>query len=207
MPNVTLFNQSGSQAGDLELPATVFGITPNESVLYDAVIAQQANRRQGTQKAKTRSERRGGGAKPWRQKGTGRARHGSIRSPIWVGGGVAFAPQPRSYKVKMPKKARRLALRSAYASKLRDNELIVVDDFNLDAPKTKEMKDILTNLSANGKTLVVTADQDETVSLSARNLPGVTAVHAQEASVLEIVKHDYLVMTKGAVEKVEEVLG
>ncbi|WP_018924671.1 50S ribosomal protein L4 [Salsuginibacillus kocurii] len=207
MPNVTLYNQAGSQVGDLDLAEAVFGIEPNENVLHDAVVMQQASERQGTHKAKTRSERRGGGRKPWRQKGTGRARHGSIRSPIWVGGGVAFAPTPRNYGFKMPKKARRLALKSAYASKVKDETLVVVDELNLEAPKTKEMLGILSNLSASEKTLVVTADANETLALSARNLPQVDVLTADEVSVLTILKHEYLVMTKDAVSKVEEVLG
>lgn len=148
MPKVTVFNQSGSQVGDVELAEAVFGITPNENVVHDAVVMQQASLRQGTQKAKTRSEVRGGGAKPWRQKGTGRARHGSSRSPIWKGGGVIFAPTPRSYSYKLPKKVRRLALKSVLSDKVQNDALIVLDELSLDAPKTKDMINILSSLSA-----------------------------------------------------------
>ncbi|TLS35518.1 50S ribosomal protein L4 [Pseudalkalibacillus caeni] len=206
MPKVALFNQSGSQVGDIELTDAVFGIEPNENVLYDAVVMQQASRRQGTHDVKGRSEVSGGGRKPWRQKGTGRARQGSIRSPQWVGGGTVFGPTPRSYAYKLPKKVRRLAIKSALSSKVRDEEIVVLEGLNLDTPKTKEMAGILTNLSVAAKTLIVTGDYNEAVELSARNIPGVTVVTAQGISVLDVLKHDKLVITKDAVEKVEEVL-
>ncbi|CAM3896221.1 50S ribosomal protein L4 [Alkalicoccus chagannorensis] len=206
MPKVTLFKQDGSQAGDIELAEGVFGIEPNESVLYEAVIMQQASRRQGTHKAKDRSERRGGGQKPWRQKGTGRARHGSTRSPIWVGGGVTFGPTPRSYGYKLPKKQRRLALKSALSSKVSEDNIRVVEELNFESPKTKEMKAVLASLSADTKTLIVTADQDEAVALSARNLPGVLTVTASGVNVLDLLTHEKLVITQEAVKQVEEVL-
>ncbi|MFC0469745.1 50S ribosomal protein L4 [Halalkalibacter kiskunsagensis] len=206
MPKVALFNQTGSQVGDIELNESVFGIEPNTSVLHDAVVMQQASLRQGTHKTKGRSEVRGGGRKPWRQKGTGRARQGSIRSPQWVGGGVVFGPTPRSYSYKLPKKVRRLAIKSALSSKVQAEEIVVLENLAFDAPKTKEMAAVLSSLSADRKALVVTADYNEAVALSARNLPGVTFVTADHVNVLDVLKHDKLVITKDAVEKVEEVL-
>jgi large subunit ribosomal protein L4 len=206
MPKVALFNQTGSQVGDIELADSVFGIEPNSSVLHDAVVMQQASLRQGTHKTKGRSEVRGGGRKPWRQKGTGRARQGSIRSPQWVGGGVVFGPTPRSYSYKLPKKVRRLAIKSALSSKVQAEEVVVLDNLSFDAPKTKEMAAVLAGLSVDRKALVVTADYNEAVALSARNLPGVTFVTAEGVNVLDVLKHDKLVITKDAVEKVEEVL-
>ncbi|WP_342753104.1 50S ribosomal protein L4 [Shouchella clausii] len=206
MPKVSLFNQTGSQVGEIELADNVFGVEPNESVLHDAVVMQQASLRQGTHKTKGRSEVRGGGRKPWRQKGTGRARQGSIRSPQWVGGGVVFGPTPRSYSYKLPKKVRRLAIKSALSSKVKDSELVVLDDLKLEAIKTKAMKDVLASLSVDSKALVVTADYNENVALSARNLPGITFLTADGVNVLDLLKHEKLVITKAAVEKVEEVL-
>ncbi|MBB6451462.1 large subunit ribosomal protein L4 [Geomicrobium halophilum] len=207
MPKVTVYNQSGSQVGDVELAEAVFGITPNENVVHDAVVMQQASLRQGTHKAKTRSEVRGGGAKPWRQKGTGRARHGSNRSPIWTGGGVIFAPTPRNYGYKLPKKVRRLALRSVLSSKVEEDALIVVDELSLDVPKTKDMVKILSSLSADQKTLVVTADHNENLVKSANNLPNVKTLVANGVNVLDVINYDKVVITKEAVEKLEEVLG
>ncbi len=206
MPTVALLNQSGTQVGDIELSDTVFGIEPNEHVLHQAVVMQQASLRQGNHKVKNRSEVRGGGRKPWRQKGTGRARHGSIRSPQWVGGGVVFGPTPREYGYKLPKKVRRLALKSALSSKVKEDALIVVDELQLDAPKTKAMVSIMSNLSVDHTALIVTADYDEKVALSARNIPGVQVITANHVNVLDILKHDKLVLTKSAAEKVEEVL-
>ncbi|MBO8172764.1 MAG: 50S ribosomal protein L4 [Bacillaceae bacterium] len=207
MPKVTLYNQSGAQAGEIELSDAVFGIEPNEHVLYDAVVMQQASQRQGTHKVKNRSEVRGGGRKPWRQKGTGRARQGSIRSPQWVGGGVVFGPQPRDYGYKLPKKVRRLAMKSALSSKVKNDEIVVLEDLKLDAPKTKEMAGILKNLNADNKALIVLSEFDENVVLSARNIPGVTLVDAAGINVLDVLNHDKLVITQEAVQKVEEVLG
>jgi large subunit ribosomal protein L4 len=206
VPKVALYNQTGSQIGEIELNDSVFGIEPNKHVLFDAVLMQQASQRQGTHAVKNRSAVRGGGRKPWRQKGTGRARQGSIRSPQWVGGGVVFGPTPRSYSYKLPKKVRRLAIKSALSTKVLDNELLVLDNLSFDAPKTKEMKDVLANLSANRKALIVTGDFNESVVLSARNIPGVTVVTAESVNVLDVLNHDKLLITKDAVEKVEEVL-
>ncbi|ASF27394.1 50S ribosomal protein L4 [Bacillus amyloliquefaciens] len=206
MPKVALYNQNGSTAGDIELNASVFGIEPNESVVFDAILMQRASLRQGSHKVKNRSEVRGGGRKPWRQKGTGRARQGSIRSPQWRGGGVVFGPAPRSYSYKLPKKVRRLAIKSVLSSKVNDNNIIVLEDLTLDTVKTKEMAAILKGLSVEKKALIVTADANEAVSLSARNIPGVTVVQANGINVLDVVNHEKLLITKAAVEKVEEVL-
>ncbi|MCY8720739.1 50S ribosomal protein L4 [Bacillus sp. S10C12M] len=206
MPKVALYNQNGSTAGDIELNASVFGIEPNESVVFDAILMQRASLRQGTHKVKNRSEVRGGGRKPWRQKGTGRARQGSIRSPQWSGGGVVFGPTPRSYSYKLPKKVRRLAIKSVLSSKVIDNNIIVLEDLTLDTAKTKEMAAILKGLSVEKKALIVTADANEAVALSARNIPGVTVVEANGINVLDVVNHEKLLITKAAVEKVEEVL-
>lgn len=204
MPKVAVFNQNGSTNGEIELNASVFGIEPNESVVFDAILMQRASLRQGTHKVKTRSEVRGGGRKPWRQKGTGRARQGSIRSPQWRGGGIVFGPTPRSYSYKLPKKVRRLAIKSVLSSKVIDNNIIVLEDLTLDAVKTKEFAGILKGLSVEKKALIVTADANETVALSARNIPGVTVVEANGINVLDVVNHDKLLITKAAVEKVEE---
>ena len=206
MPKVNLYNQTGSQAGDIELNDAVFGIEPNESVVYDAIIMQQASMRQGTHAVKGRSDVRGGGRKPWRQKGTGRARHGTNRSPIWVGGGVAFGPTPRSYAYNMPKKQRRLALKSALSSKVNEDAIYVMEGLSFDAPKTKEMKKVLEALSAGKKVLVVTADYEDNVALSARNLPNVKFVTAEGVNVLDLVNYESLVITQDAVKQVEEVL-
>ncbi|MCY9374211.1 50S ribosomal protein L4 [Bacillus sp. T17B1] len=206
MPKVALYNQNGSTAGDIELNASVFGIDPNESVVFDAILMQRASLRQGSHKVKNRSEVRGGGRKPWRQKGTGRARQGSIRSPQWRGGGVVFGPTPRSYSYKLPKKVRRLAIKSVLSSKVNDNNIIVLEDLTLDTAKTKEMAAILKGLSVEKKALIVTADANEAVALSARNIPGVTVVEANGINVLDVVNHEKLLITKAAVEKVEEVL-
>jgi large subunit ribosomal protein L4 len=206
MPKVALYNQNGTQVGDIELADAIFGIEPNNNVLHDAVVMQQASLRQGNHAVKNRSAVRGGGRKPWRQKGTGRARQGTIRAPQWKGGGVVFGPTPRSYSYKLPKKVRRLAIKSALASKVIAKEIVVLDGLTLDGPKTKEMVSVLTNLSSDRKALIVTADYNENVVLSARNIPGVTIVTAEGINVLDVLKHDKLVITKEAVQKVEEVL-
>ncbi|SES39903.1 50S ribosomal protein L4 [Psychrobacillus sp. OK032] len=207
MAKVSLLNQAGSSVGEIELNDKVFGIEPNEAVLFEAIIAQRASLRQGNHKVKNRSEVAGGGRKPWRQKGTGRARQGSIRSPQWRGGGVVFGPTPRSYSYKLPKKVRRLALLSALSSKVRDESIVVLEGLAFDAPKTKEFVKVLSNLSIDKKALFVTADLDENVALAARNIPGITVVSASGINVLDLVGHEKLVLTKSAVEKVEEVLG
>jgi large subunit ribosomal protein L4 len=207
MPKLAVLDMSGKQVGEIELSEAVFGITPNEAVLHQAVVMQQASLRRGTHATKNRALVSGGGRKPWRQKGTGRARHGSIRSPLWVGGGTVFGPQPRSYAFKLPKKVRRLALKSALSSKVLDQELVVLDELKLEQPKTKEMVQVLKNLGAGRKALVVTENLDEKVVLSARNIPGVKLVQADGINVLDILYHDKLILTRGAVSRVEEVFG
>jgi large subunit ribosomal protein L4 len=205
MPKVPVYNISGAQVGEIELAETIFGIQPNASVLHEAVVMQQASLRRGTHDVKGRSEVRGGGRKPWRQKGTGRARQGSIRAPQWVGGGTVFGPTPRSYAFKLPKKVRRLALKSALSTKVNANEIIVLDALSIDAPKTKDMVQILANLKVGKKALIVSGEQDNNIVLSARNIPGVKVVDATGINVLDLLHHDALVITKDAVAKVEEV--
>lgn len=206
MPKVTMFNQAGSQVGDIELNDSIFGIEPNNHVLFEAIIMQRASLRQGNHKVKTRSEVAGGGRKPWKQKGTGRARQGSIRSPQWRGGGTVFGPTPRSYAYKLPKKVRRLAIKSALSAKALEENILVLENLSFEAPKTKEFAAVLNNLSVNTKALIVTDGLDEKVALSARNIPGVTVVAADGLNVLDVVSHNKLILTKSAVEKVEEVL-
>ncbi|KOS61224.1 50S ribosomal protein L4 [Lysinibacillus agricola] len=207
MTKVSVLSQTGASVGEIELNDAIFGIEPNEAVLFDAVVAQRASLRQGNHKVKNRSEVAGGGRKPWRQKGTGRARQGSIRSPQWRGGGIVFGPTPRSYSYKLPKKVRRLALKSALSAKVVEQNFLVLDALTLAAPKTKEFTKILKDLSIEKKSLFVTADLDENVALSARNIPGVTVLTANGINVLDLLGHDKVVFTKSAVEKVEEVLG
>ncbi len=207
MPKVALYNQTGAQVGEIELADSVFGIEPNRSVLHDAVVMQQASQRQGTHDTKGRSEVRGGGRKPWKQKGTGRARQGSIRSPQWVGGGIVFGPTPRSYAYKLPKKVRRLAIKSALSSKVQANEILVLEGLAFDAPKTKDMVQVLKGLNVDRKALVVTGEFTDAVAKSARNIPGVKFVTAEGINVLDVLGYDKLVITKDAVAKVEEVLG
>jgi len=206
MPKVALYSVNGSQVGEVELSENVFGVQPNVHVLHSAVLLQQAAERQGTHKTKGRSEVRGGGRKPWKQKGTGRARQGSIRSPQWVGGGTVFGPVPRTYGFKLPKKVRRLAIKSALSSKVIDNDIIVLDQLTLAAPKTKEFAGILNSLKVARKALVVTATYEDNVALSARNIPGIKFVAAEGINVLDVLQHDKLIITKEAVEKVQEVL-
>ncbi|EES71452.1 50S ribosomal protein L4 [Paenibacillus sp. oral taxon 786 str. D14] len=206
MPKVALFNISGSQVGEVELNDAVFGIEPNTHVLHEAVVMQRASLRFGTHKVKGRSEVRGGGRKPWKQKGTGRARQGSIRAPQWKGGGTVFGPTPRSYSYKLPKKVRRLAIKSALSSKVIDQDIIVLDALAMNAPKTKEFAAILNNLKVERKALVVAPDYDDNIALSARNIPGVKFVAADGINVLDVLTHDKLIITKEAVQKVEEVL-
>ncbi|MFD1178927.1 50S ribosomal protein L4 [Paenibacillus puldeungensis] len=206
MPKVALFNISGSQVGEVELNDAVFGIEPNVHVLHEAVVMQRASLRFGTHKVKGRSEVRGGGRKPWKQKGTGRARQGSIRAPQWVGGGTVFGPTPRSYSYKLPKKVRRLAIKSALSSKVIDKDIIVLDALTMNAPKTKEFAAILNNLKVERKALVVAPSYDDNLALSARNIPGVKFVAADGINVLDVLSHDKLIITKEAVQKVEEVL-
>lgn len=205
MPKVSVYNVEGKQVSELELADAVFGLQPNVHVLHSAVLLQQASLRAGTHDVKGRSEVRGGGRKPWKQKGTGRARQGSIRSPQWKGGGIVFGPTPRSYGFKLPRKVRRLAIKSALSSKVIENQIIVLDQLSLSAPKTKDFAKILNNLKVERKALVVTADFDQNVALSARNIPGVKFVAADGINVLDVMKHDQLIITKEAVAKVEEV--
>ena len=204
MANVTVYNMEGNEVGTMELNDAVFGVEVNEHLVHLAVVRQLANNRQGTQKAKTRSEVSGGGRKPWRQKGTGHARQGSIRAPQWTGGGVVFAPVPRDYEVKMNKKERRAALKSALTSKVQDNKLVVVDSLALAEAKTKEMQKVLTNLKAD-KALVVTADDDQKVVLSARNIADVQTATVNTINVYDVMKHSTVVVTKDAVASIEEV--
>ena len=204
MANVTVYNMEGNEVGTMELNDAVFGVEINEHLVHLAVVRQLADNRQGTQKAKTRSEVRGGGRKPWRQKGTGHARQGSIRAPQWTGGGVVFAPVPRDYEVKMNKKERRAALKSALTSKVQDNKLVVVDSLALAEAKTKEMQKVLTNLKAD-KALVVTADDDQKVVLSARNIADVQTATVNTINVYDVMKHNTVVVTKDAVASIEEV--
>lgn len=205
MPKVAIYNVSGQQVSEIELNDNVFGIKVSEHAMYEVVKNQLANKRQGTQSAKTRSEVRGGGRKPWKQKGTGRARVGSIRSPLWVGGGTVFAPKPRDYSYTIPKKVRRLAMKSALTSKVNNGELIILDELKLDAPKTKEMVNILKNLNVDKKALIVTSEKSEAVIKSANNIPGVQTALVNTINVYDILKHDKFIITKEAVQKVEEV--
>ena len=204
MANVTVYNMEGKEVDKIELSDAVFGVEVNEHLVHMAVVAQLANKRQGTQKAKTRSEVSGGGRKPWRQKGTGHARQGSIRAPQWTGGGVVFAPVPRDYEVKMNKKERRAALKSALTSKVQDNKLVVVDSLALAEVKTKEMQKVLTNLKAE-KALVITADNDQNVVLSARNIADVETATPATINTYDVMKHNTVVVTKDAVASIEEV--
>jgi large subunit ribosomal protein L4 len=205
MPKVAIYNISGQEVGDIELSDSVFGVEVNQHVLYEIVKNQLANKRQGTQSAKTRSEVRGGGRKPWRQKGTGRARAGSIRAPHWKGGGVIFAPKPRDYSYKVPKKVRRLAMKSALSSKVQNSEIIVLDSLNLDAPKTKDMIALLSNIKAAKKALVVTGENNQNVIRSTNNIKGVQTTTVNTLNVYDILKYDSFIITKDAVKKVEEV--
>ena len=204
MANVTVYNMEGNEVGTMELNDAVFGVEINEHLVHLAVVRQLANNRQGTQKAKTRSEVSGGGRKPWRQKGTGHARQGSIRAPQWTGGGVVFAPVPRDYEVKMNKKERRAALKSALTSKVQENKLVVVDSLALAEAKTKEMQKVLTNLKAD-KALVITATDDKNVVLSARNIADVQTATVNTINVYDVMKHNTVVVTKDAVASIEEV--
>jgi len=204
MPTVALFKQDGSKNGEVELNETIFGIEPNDNVVRDVVLMQRASLRQGTHAVKNRTAVRGGGKKPWRQKGTGRARAGSTRSPIWVGGGTIFGPTPRSYAYKLPRKVGRLALKSVLSEKVNDESLVVVDSFEFEQPKTKDFAASLESLNVNSKVLVVLEDDDVNVARSARNLKNVTVLPAKGLNVLNVVDSDKVVITKGALSQVEE---
>lgn len=205
MTKVTLFKQDGTTNGEIELNSEIFGIEPNENVVFDAVIMQRASLRQGTHAVKNRSAVSGGGRKPWRQKGTGRARQGSIRSPQWRGGGIVFGPTPRSYSYKLPKKVRRLAIKSVLSQKVLDNKLVVVEALQFDAPKTKEFAQVLSNLNVDTKVLVVVESSNDFALLAARNIPNVTIVDETDVTVLDVVNNDKLLFTKAALSKVEVV--
>ena len=205
MPTVGLFNKEGNKIEDIQLNDNIFAVEVNADAMHQVVVALLANKRQGTQSAKTRAEVRGGGIKPWRQKGTGRARQGSIRAVQWVGGGVAFAPKPRSYNYTLPKKVRRLAMKSALTSKVQANEMIVLDALTMDAPKTKEFATILNNVNAAKKALVVMAEKNENVIKSAANIPNVETALVNTINVYDILKYDSFIITTDAVKKVEEV--
>ena len=202
MSNVSVYNMEGNEVGTLELNDAVFGVEVNEHLVHMAVVRQLANNRQGTQKAKTRSEVSGGGRKPWRQKGTGHARQGSTRAPQWTGGGVVFAPVPRDYSFKMNKKERRIALKSALTTRVQENKLVVLDELKLDAIKTKDMQNVLNNLKVE-KAMVVT--DNENVIVSARNIPNVITASVGTLNVFDILKYNTVVLDKAAVAKVEEV--
>ncbi len=202
MSNVSVYNMEGNEVGTLELNDAVFGVEVNEHLVHLAVVRQLANNRQGTQKAKTRSEVSGGGRKPWRQKGTGHARQGSTRAPQWTGGGVVFAPTPRDYSFKMNKKERRLALKSALTSRVQENKLVVLDELKLDAIKTKDMQNVLNNLKVE-KAMVVTSN--ENVIVSTRNIPNVITASVDTLNVFDILKYNTVVLDKATVAKVEEV--
>ncbi len=204
MAKVSVYNIEGKKVGDMELNDAVFGVEVNEHLVHMAVVSQLANKRQGTQSARTRSEVSGGGRKPWRQKGTGHARQGSTRAPQWTGGGVVFAPKPRDYSFKMNKKERNLALKSALTSRVAEDKLIVLDSIKFDGIKTKQMVKVLDNLKVS-KALVVLKDNDENVVMSARNIPDVKTALTNTINVYDILKYDKLIVTKDAVATIEEV--
>ena len=204
MANVAVYNMEGKEVGKLDLNDAVFGVEVNEHLVHMAVVQQLANNRQGTQKAKTRSEVRGGGRKPWRQKGTGHARQGSTRAPQWTGGGIVFAPVPRDYSFKINKKEKRAALKSALSSRVQENKLIVVDELKLDEIKTKKLAEVLKNLNVE-KALVVINDNDQNVVMSAKNIPTVKVAQTNTINVFDILKYSNVVVTKAAVATIEEV--
>lgn len=207
MPKVSTYNITGAQTGEIELNDSVFGVEVNEAVVRQAVLRQLANERLGTHSTKTRGLVRGGGRKPWKQKGTGRARCGSTRSPLWVGGGTVWGPHPRSYEQKMPRKARRLAVKSALSDKVNTNELFVLDEINLAAPKTKEVVQIVNNFKFAGEKVLFVTDHDEIVTRCARNIEGVKAVSTENINIFDLLHYTKLFVTKSAVAKIEEVLG
>ena len=204
MANVSVFNMEGKEVGTMELNDAVFGVEVNEHLVHAVVVAQLANKRQGTQKAKTRSEVSGGGRKPWRQKGTGHARQGSTRAPQWTGGGVVFAPTPRDYTIKLNKKERRLALKSVLTAKVQENKFIVLDELKFDEIKTKNFQAVLNNLNVN-KAMVVLNDNDKNVVMSAKNIPNVITAQTNTINVYDILKYNTMIVTKAAVETIQEV--
>ena len=205
MPTVKIYNMLGKETGEMELTAEIFGIEPNSAVLHSAVVNYLANQRQGTQSTKTRTEVRGGGKKPWRQKGTGHARQGSTRAPQWTHGGIALGPKPRSYNYVLPKKMRRLALKSALSSKVADGEMMVLEELTLDAIKTKTIATMLTALGADRKVLLVLPEKNDVVVKSARNIPGVKTALVNTLNTYDILNADKLIVVKGAVQQIEEV--
>lgn len=207
MPQVMKYDVNGKELGNIELPASVFNENINEHAVHQVVVSQLAKIRQGTASTKTRGEVSGGGKKPWRQKGTGRARHGSIRSPLWVGGGVTFGPKPRSYDKKVPRKVKKLALRSILTDKLESGSLIVLEELSFDKPKTSQMVEVLRNLELEGaKVVIVIPKKDTNVYLSARNIPGVKTLVVDALNAYDLLNNDYLVIVNEAIEKIEEVL-
>ncbi len=206
MPKVATYDITGAQTGEIELNDDVFGVEVNVPVMHQAVVRQLANQRQGTHATKTRSFVRGGGKKPWKQKGTGRARTGSIRSPLWVGGGTVFGPHPRSHALGMPRKARRLAIRSALSDKVNNGEILILDQIQFETPKTKSVVKMLSDFKVTAQKALIITEGDETVEKSARNLPGVKAIPSTGLNVFDILYHDKVFITKGAVAKIEEVL-
>ncbi|MEX5285611.1 50S ribosomal protein L4 [Selenomonas sputigena] len=206
MPKVAVYNSANQQVGDIELSDSVFGVEMNAGLLHQAVVMQLASRRLGTHSTKTRGLVRGGGRKPWRQKGTGRARSGSTRSPLWVGGGTVFGPHPRSYAFRMPKKQRRLAIKCALSDKVASGDFIVLDDLGFDVPKTKSVVKMLGDFGVDAKSLIITLDENENVERSARNIPGVKAINTTGLNVYDILNHTKLFITKAAIERIEEVL-
>jgi len=205
MPNVAILNMAGENVGTMDLADGVFGIEVNEAVLHQVVVNYLANQRQGTQSTKTRTEVRGGGRKPWRQKGTGRARQGSIRAPQWTGGGVALGPKPRDYRYTLNKKVKRLAMKSALSAKVQNGEIIVLDNIVVDEIKTKTVADMLKNINAAKKALIVLPEKNDNIYLSARNIEGVETTFVNTLNVYSILKYDSMVVTKDAVAKIEEV--
>ena len=206
MPSIELLNQNGKKVGNLDLADEIFAVEEHQQAVFDTVIAELAGRRQGTQKAKTRTEVSGGGKKPWRQKGTGRARQGSIRAPQWRGGGVVFAPTPRTYKMKVNKKVVKLAMKCALSEKIRENAFIAVDKIELDSFKTKGLVEVLVNLKAEGKVLVVTNEANGNLELAGRNLPYACVENVNHVSVYQMKNASCVIMTKGAIARYEEVL-
>lgn len=204
MPKVAVLNYNGEQVGEIELNDEIFGVNINVPVMHDAVLSYLASQRQGTHSTKRRGEVRGGGIKPWRQKGTGRARQGSIRAPQWIKGGVVFGPKPRDYSYEIPKKVKRLALKSALSSKVKDNEIIVLDEFKADEPKTKKVAELLKNLNVKNA-LIVIPEGEKNIELSARNIKGVKTLYANSLNTYDILKYDKFIITKDAVSIVEEV--
>jgi large subunit ribosomal protein L4 len=207
MAKVAVYNIAGQQTGEIELNDTVFGVEVNEAVVHQALVMQLASQRQGNAATKTRAMVRGGGRKPWKQKGTGRARAGTIRSPLWVGGGTVFGPHPRSYSFRMPRKARRLAIKSALSAKVQSGELVVLEAIQYDQPKTKQVVELLKSFGLEErKALLITREADENVEKSSRNIPGVKALTTSGLNVFDLLHHDKLLITRDAVARIEEVL-